>query len=330
MLARSTVPTIIVGPTMESEQGHKVPVGAQWVGHSTLARMSIVRDAPFMTTDCVVGIDGSDVSVDALRWAARNRPRPTDPIVAVGAWHVPLPMKLLMAKRSFDVGRLGIAAEAQVAVDHAIAALGDHDGSIERRVTEGHAASVLLTQSADAQMLVIGRRGDSELAHLVVGSVSRHCATHAVVPTVIVPPGYDEPRARTIVIGFDGSENACAALQWALDHFDDDATFRLIAAIDVSPWLDVESTLQRFPAEVNAEEQRLTTAADSVDPERRATREILLHGPKQALAEASGTADIIVLGARGHGAIGSALLGSISTWMLHESPCPIAIVPIPG
>lgn len=281
-----------------------------------------------MTTECVVGIDGSDVSVDALRWAARNRPRTTDPIVAVGAWHVPFPLKVLMAKRSFDVDRLGMAAEAEVAVDRAVAALGDHDGLIEHRVTEGQAASVLLTQSADVESLVVGRRGHSDLKHLVVGSVSRHCATHAVVPMVVVPPGYDKPRARTIVIGFDGSENACAALRWALEFFDEDATFRLVAAIDVSPWLDVESTLERFPAEVKAEEQRLTTAADAVDPERRAARDILLHGPKQALAEASGTADVIVLGARGHGAIGSALLGSISTWMLHESPCPIAIVPI--
>lgn len=283
-----------------------------------------------MTTECIVGIDGSPVAIDALRWAIRNVDPSAGRVVALSAWHVPVPLKLLMAKRSFDVDRLGLHAEADHAIDAALGALDADDRAgvvIDRRVAEGVASSVLLTHATDADLLVLGRRGIGGVKQLIVGSVSRHCATHAVVPTVIVPPGFDQPRTRRIAVGFDGSENACAALRWALDFFDEDATVRLIGAIDVSPWLDVESTLNRFPREVELEEQRLTNAADSVDAERRAERHIVLHGPKQALAEASGSADIVVLGARGHGAIGAALLGSVTTWMLHECPCPVAVVP---
>ncbi len=279
-----------------------------------------------MSTDCIVGIDGSDAARDALRWAVRNT-APDTRIVALGAWHVPFAMKLMMAKRSFDVDRLGLAAEAHHAIDTAVAKLGDDGNAVEPLVVEGAAASVLLEHAADASLLVVGRHGTSELRHRVLGSVSRHCATDAQVPTVIVPLGFDRARARNVVVGFDASENSRAALRWALDFFDPDARIELVAAVDISPWLDIESTLERFPKEVEAERQRLLQAAAAVDPDERATRSVVLHGPKQALTEVAGDADIIVLGARGHGALGSMLLGSVATWMLEQAPCPVAIVP---
>ena len=280
-----------------------------------------------MKHECIVGIDGSDVAIDALRWAVRNTDPQVHDVVAATVWHVPLAIKATLAKRSLDVDRLGLEAEADHHLTTAIDALGDEATTVVRRVVEGHASSALVDAASDAALLVVGRRGISELKHRIFGSVSQYCATHAAVPIVVVPPEFDGPRVREVVVGFDGSEHSREALGWALDFFDDDCRIRAEAAIDLSPWLDVESTRDRFPEDVQNEEQRLTDALDAVDPDRRAERHIQLHGARQVLAEASGTADIVVLGARGHGAIGAAMLGSVSTWMLHRAVCPVAIVP---
>jgi nucleotide-binding universal stress UspA family protein len=54
-------------------------------------------------------------------------------------------------------------------------------------VVEGHPARVLLDRSADAALLVVGRRGHSGIVGAFTGSVANACANHAVVPVVIVP-----------------------------------------------------------------------------------------------------------------------------------------------
>lgn len=49
--------------------------------------------------------------------------------------------------------------------------------------------------------------------------------------------------------------------------------------------------------------------------------------PREPIASHAADADLLVVGARGRGAIGSALLGSVSTWLLHHVTRPIAVVP---
>ena len=58
---------------------------------------------------------------------------------------------------------------------------------VERRVVEGAAASVLVDESRDAELLVVGSRGHGGFAGLLLGSVSQQCAHHATCPVVIIP-----------------------------------------------------------------------------------------------------------------------------------------------
>jgi len=57
-------------------------------------------------------------------------------------------------------------------------------------------------------------------------------------------------------------------------------------------------------------------------------REFVRGTPRSALAAQAEHADLVVVGARGHGAVGAALLGSVSTWLLHHLHRPIAVVPL--
>lgn len=52
--------------------------------------------------------------------------------------------------------------------------------------------------------------------------------------------------------------------------------------------------------------------------------------PVDALIQASRTADLLVVGSRGRGALGSAMLGSVSRGVLHHADCPVAVVRPPG
>jgi nucleotide-binding universal stress UspA family protein len=278
-----------------------------------------------MAARWVVGIDGSDVAVDALRWAVAHGEQHGAHITALGAFHVPAIMAVFTAKRGFGVDELGLEATAGHDVDTAIEAAGG--SGVEASVVEGQAQHVLVDAAGDADLLVLGRTGSGDLRHHLLGSVSRYCVTHSTVPVVVVPPGPPSRSDGSIVVGFDGSEPSLDALRWALDFAGDSATVRVVAAIEVAPWVDLDLTRHVFGNEIDEEEQRIRASLDAVDPDGRTERSIVLSGPREALAEAQADADLVVVGTRGRGLVAAGLIGSVSTWLLHEATVPVAVVP---
>jgi nucleotide-binding universal stress UspA family protein len=77
---------------------------------------------------------------------------------------------------------------AEAALDETLTDVGaEKDGvAIEPRVDQGSAAAVLVEESRDADLLVVGSRGHGGFAQLLLGSVSQQCAQHAFCPVVIV------------------------------------------------------------------------------------------------------------------------------------------------
>jgi len=275
----------------------------------------------------MVGVDGSHDAAAALRWAVTMAGDTGAEVVPVCAWHVPLPIFALAGRRSADVDRMGLQATAEVAASETIELVGAGDVVEDLLVVEGHPSDALLELTGPDRFVVVGRRGISEIRHRVLGSVSRDLATHAAGPVVIVPETWERRPCRKIVVGFDGSEHAQAALRWAIKVAPPSATVSALMAIDVIPWLKPELVVERHPEYVESAEQRIRAAADEADPEGCADRTVVLHGPRQALADAMSDADLVVLGPRGLGGVGRAVLGSVTTWMLHECPCPVAVVP---
>ena len=283
-----------------------------------------------MTAQWIVGIDGSEAAVAALRWTVGQGAHRDVQVTALGAYHVPAIMAMFTAKRGFGVDELGLAATAGHDVDLAIEAVTGRAAAsvpVHPLVIEGQAQHVLVDASVDADLLVVGRTGAGDLRHHLLGSVSRYCVTHAKAPVAVVPVDAPVGAASSIVVGFDGSDHAGAALRWALDFAGDTAGIRAVAAIEVAPWVDEELSRDRFADQIEAEQQRITDALDAVDPDGRAERSIVLQGPRQALAEAQSDADLVVVGTRGHGRIAAGLLGSVSTWLLQDSRVPVVVVP---
>jgi len=306
-----------------------------WVGQGPrspvplvpLAISSFVGDTRLMTARWIVGIDGSDAAVDALRWAVGHGAERDVDISALGAFHVPGLMAAFTAKRGFGVDELGLAATAGHEVDVAIEAVAGAGVDVQSMVIEGQAQHVLVDSSVDADLLVIGRTGSGELRHHLLGSVSQYCVTHSHAPVAVVPKDASERTTASIVVGFDGSDHGADAVRWALDFAGERAAVHVVAAIEVAPWVDEAATRERFGNEIDAEEQRISEALDAVDPDGRAERSIVMSGPREALADAQDGADLVVVGTRGRGLLAAGLLGSVSTWLLHDSKLPIVVVP---
>lgn len=287
----------------------------------------------------VVGLDGSDDALVAARWALARAGEsaaagvPID-IVAVMAWSLPMTAPIGVAGTSVlidweDVER-GVAERLTAAVDtleHPAIGTGVE---IHTLVAQGNAARVLMDHAAGADLLVVGSRGLSGFKQLVLGSVSRQCATHAPVPTVVVPADAPIAEVRRVVVGFDGSANAESAVRWVLEGGTwpiGDATVEVVEAFDISPFTDPDVTRERFREEVVAAEGRFERTLDELDPTERATHTFSLHGARRAIAEAAADADLLVVGTRGRGTIGAALLGSVTTWLLHNTRCAVVVVP---
>ena len=285
-----------------------------------------------MTTPTwVVGVDGSDDSRTALAWAVAQATGRDAQIVALCTWLAPiLPSDaigqpaLLMDWDRFEAELRRHLDEIVASVRFAGVAAGPE---ITALVQQGRAARTLIENSQGAELLVVGTKGRGGLSGVMLGSISRQCATHATVPVAVVPADTDCVPVRRLVVGYDGSPNARQAVAWALQFAPMAAQIDVVRAVELVPWLDQASIRERFPTEVEKAGAEFEAEINELDPARRAGRSLQLQDARQALSEAAHDADLVVLGARGHGWLGAALLGSVCTWMLHAPSHATVIVP---
>jgi len=132
----------------------------------------------------VVGIDGSEASLCALRWAVAQTKLTKSTLEMIATWEYPTSLGWAPAYPSdWDPAGDTKKALAKI-VDDEIGANPGFD--VRQVVVEGHAAPVLVQASAKAELLVVGSRGHGEFAGMLIGSVSEYCAMHAQCPVVIV------------------------------------------------------------------------------------------------------------------------------------------------
>jgi nucleotide-binding universal stress UspA family protein len=141
-----------------------------------------------MTYRIVVGVDGSPHSAAALRWSLDEaEAHAGGEVVAVLAWQVPF----LSNPGAFDKAELErtyqeflIKTVSEIVPTPAV--------PLHTLVAQGDPTESLIEASNGAQLLVLGSRGRSPFAGLMLGSVSQACAAHAACPVVVVKRT-DEP-----------------------------------------------------------------------------------------------------------------------------------------
>jgi nucleotide-binding universal stress UspA family protein len=147
----------------------------------------IARGRPNPEGPVVAGVDGSEGSIGALRFAAEEAVRRGTPLVAVHVWRIPVPpfpgtaMPLV-----YDTDML--EAEARRRLTAAVATLGDRYPGLTVRpeLGRGAATAALTAWSREAQLMVVGDRGHGGFVGLLLGSVSQHLIYHSACPVAVV------------------------------------------------------------------------------------------------------------------------------------------------
>ncbi len=286
----------------------------------------------------VVGVDGSDHSIAALRWAAEEAVLRHATLLIVSAWHMPVvaypagPTGIFLDPGPFETEakRLVDDAVAQLRVD-----LGDRALTVETTVVYESAATAILERSEHASLVVIGSRGRGGFASLVLGSVAVACIHHCRVPVVVVHDAGHLPGRGDVVVGIDDSSGARAALRWAAIE-----AVRVGQRLVVVHGMELPDTMPQGAAgygplledsfkEVGERLLEVTAMKELADLAERPeieTRAVALDAVEALLVEAE-NAGLLVVGSRGRGGFAGLLLGSVSQQCVHHARCPVVVVP---
>jgi nucleotide-binding universal stress UspA family protein len=131
----------------------------------------------------VVGVDGSDSSVQALRLAARLAPALDARIHAVACWNFP---QIYAGYVPPDSDAFEAAAAKTLAEALGKAFGPDAPANLSQELVRGPAPAKLVEAGADAALLVVGRRGQGGIMGMHLGSVSSACVSHAACPVLVV------------------------------------------------------------------------------------------------------------------------------------------------
>jgi len=133
----------------------------------------------------VVGVDGSEASKDALRWAIRYARMADATVRAVTVWHFPASFGWAPIQ---VIPQMDPEGDTRRALKETIEQVVGTEGpvTLQTEVVEGPPALMLLRAATDADLLVVGSRGHGAFAGMLLGSVSEHCVHQATCPVVVI------------------------------------------------------------------------------------------------------------------------------------------------
>jgi len=136
----------------------------------------------------VVGVDGSAESIGALKWAAGYAAATGATVTAMLSWHYPGAVGAAPVGVAPKAVSDEVRAHMQDTLDKALTEVFGTSApeNVQTNLAYGHPAAVLVEESKQADLLVLGHRGHGAFTGMLVGSVSMHCVTSAACPVVVV------------------------------------------------------------------------------------------------------------------------------------------------
>jgi nucleotide-binding universal stress UspA family protein len=287
----------------------------------------------------VVATDGSEESIRAVEWAAREADLRGAPLRIVSA------VGLLPRMIGRPGGGPGFDAVADTIVkdrDRALAAAATRaaqlalDLLIDTDRLTGPPAQAVTQCGSGAQLLVVGSRGVGAFTAMLLGSVSRYAATHAGCPVVVVRDETPETAVphRQVGVGLGDLHQCADALTFAFEE----ASLREASLVAIHAWHTPQSDISRagqaFTAPgVPAVEAEVTFELDELLDSWRAkypdvpVSHDLVHGhPGRALVGLSARADLVVIG-RHASHPGLAGPGTVTHALLNHAHGTVVTVP---
>lgn len=283
----------------------------------------------------VVGTDGSQRANKAVEWAAdravaRKLPLlviyiiPEQPTVAITM----IPQAAQLEREARDQAKQKVNAVVE-------AVKSKHPGlNVIGVSVEGNPAYVLSEWSRDAELVVIGARGQggAPMSVRLLGGVSDAVAAHGHGPIAVVSDDAVDHPGGPVVVGVDDSPEARAALRLAFEA----AEVRGVPVVAVhaydygpreAPWVsDPQSAVAtQLKEQLAGKVEEVLAEVKEAHPHVPIEIQIVGSRPQDALVEASKQAGLVVVGSRGRGGFSGLLLGSTSKHVLREAYCPVIV-----
>ena len=280
------------------------------------------------TRTVVVGVDASQESQEALTWA-RGIAGADDRIVVVHAWEIPLMTGYDMVV-AVDISE--IEQLSQQGLDELVAKL--DDPRVVPVTHRGHAGRALVDAGKDADLIVVGHRGNSRLS-LMLGSTANYVLHHTERPVVVVRGEEPTVPPLRVVVGVDDYDDpedspSVRALQWAanLPGVQEVRAMHawFLPPLAVGMFHPASTDLTAMDEAGQRVADRVVEAAGPFPDGVTVTAEVARGTGGFALIEASREADLVVVGRRGRGGFASLLLGSTSAETAAHSHAPVAVI----
>lgn len=277
----------------------------------------------------LVGVDGSEESLTAVRWAVAEAKLRQRPVRLVHTFIGPLVAAPLVTP-PYDWLPDNLREEAQDMVRQAVEMARSlaPDVPVTGDVVSGPPGRLLVDMSQDAHLVALGHRGFGGFTHLLLGSVASTVVGHAHSPVVVVrsQPSPSGP----VVVGVDGSEPSGVALEFAFEEAD----LRGVPLHAVHAWQPPSPPWRaglRYEADEIETAQRhelhgwLQPLRDK-HPHVKVEQHLVAGSPPAVLVEAGQDASLLVIGSRGRGGLAGMVLGSVSQQVVHHAGGAIAVI----
>lgn len=283
----------------------------------------------------VVGVDGTEGSIEALRWAAHEAARRQCRLHVMTCAELPV---------SVEAGLVGNGSLAGSSMDELV----HQREEVNRRAVDlarsfglgidvsgetvlGAPGYAVASAAREDDIVVVGATSHPGRHTDVLGSVATVVAYRAHGPVVVVH-GADRPSPGLgrIVVGIDGSPCSDEALRWAVDEAArSGAEVELVHAWSY-PYPSARHGGSDPRHEMRVDAMRTLEAAEC--RARTQCQQVRVHSvvsednPAKALIDAGRSADLVVVGSRGRGGFAALVLGSTSRTVLQHASVPVALV----
>ncbi|GHG21424.1 universal stress protein [Streptomyces zaomyceticus] len=283
----------------------------------------------------VVGVDGSDASLTAVDWAVDEAVRHAVPlrIVHASMWER---YEGVVPPWSADRPSGQILAENIAAIAAERARRRAPDLPVTTDVLAEDASTALLREGREGALLVVGSRGRSEFADLLLGSVGLVVAARAHCPVVVVRGDRHALEARhgRVLLGIGERDVDSPAVRFAFrETAVRDAELDVVRAWRRQAHEPADNLLMRragaayFTEGASELLDKALEAAASEHPRVRLRRSTVEGPAHRVLTERSAAADLLVVGAGRRGGLVGLELGRVAHRALHHASCPVAVVP---